>query len=69
MGLRLPQEERETFLEKYGTTLYESHGAIMKEYVAVPDALLQNTAGLAPYLDLSYAYTRSLKPKATKKKK
>ena len=41
----------------------------MKEYVTVPDDLLQNTAELQPDLDLSYAYTRSLKPKATKKKK
>ena len=63
LGLRLPKEEREAFLEKYDTTLYESYGAIMKEYVAVPDALLLNTEALMPYLDLSYAYTRSLKPK------
>ena len=67
MGLRLPKEEREAFLEKYDTKLYESYGAIMKEYVAVPDDLLQNTEELRPYLDMSYAYTRSLKPKPTKK--
>ena len=41
----------------------------MKEYVTVPDQLLQNTAELKPYLDLSYTYTSSLKPKPTKKKK
>ena len=63
MGLRLPKEEREAFLEKYNTTLYESYGAIMKEYVAVPDGLLQDTQAVRPYLEKSYAYTRSLKPK------
>jgi len=68
MDLRLPKEDQEAFLEKYHTTLYESYGAIMKEYVAVPDDFLQNTAELRPYLDLSFAYTKSLKPKATKKK-
>ena len=68
MGLRLPKEEREAFIEKYDTALYESYGAIMKEYVAVPDDLLQNRAELKPYLDMSYAYTKSLKPKPTKKK-
>jgi len=68
LGIRLPQEERETFLAKYNTTLYESHGAIMKEYVTVPDDLLQNTTELKPYLDLSYAYVKSLKPKPSKKK-
>ena len=41
MALRLPQDEREHFLEKYKTTLFEAYGAVMQEYVAVPDALLQ----------------------------
>jgi len=68
MGLRLSKEDREAFLEKYNTTLYESHGAIMKEFVTVPDDLLENTEELKHYLDLSYAYTKSLKPKPTKKK-
>ncbi len=43
LGIRLPKDERENFLKKYNTTLCEAHGAIMKEYVLVPDALLQNT--------------------------
>jgi len=67
MGLRLPKEEREAFLEQYNTVLYESYGAVMKEYVAVPDDLLQNTTELRSYLDLSFAYVKSLKPKATTK--
>jgi TfoX/Sxy family transcriptional regulator of competence genes len=40
----------------------------MKEYVAVPDALLQNTRELQKYLALSYSYAKTLKPKTTKKK-
>jgi TfoX/Sxy family transcriptional regulator of competence genes len=68
LGLRLPKEEREAFLEKYNTSLYESYGAVMKEYVAVPDDLLQNTEELKQYLDLSYEYIKTLKPKPTKKK-
>jgi TfoX/Sxy family transcriptional regulator of competence genes len=40
----------------------------MKEYVAVPDDLLQNTEELKQYLDLSYEYIKTLKPKPTKKK-
>ena len=67
-GIRLPKDERQTFLEKYNTTLYESHGAIMKEYVTVPDELLMNTEELTQYLDMSYAYVKSLKPKPSKKK-
>lgn len=68
LGLRLAKEDREDFLDKYATTLYESYGAIMKEYVAVPDALLQSTAELRPYLELSYDYALSLKPKTSAKK-
>ena len=69
LGIRLSKEDREAFLEKYNTTLYESYGAIMKEYVTVPDELLQDTEELKGYLDLSYEYVKSLKPKPTKKKK
>jgi hypothetical protein len=69
LGLRLPKEERQAFLEKNNTTLYESHGAIMKEYVKVPDELLENTAELQPYLEISFEYIKTLKPKPTKKKK
>ena len=68
LGIRLPKEESEAFLEEYNTTLYESHGAIMKEYVPGPDELLQNTEELKTYLDLSYGYVKTLKPKPTKKK-
>ena len=68
LGIRLPKEERDAFLEKYNTTLYKSYGAIMKEYVAVPDELLENTVELKEYLNISHAYTKSLKPKPTKKK-
>ena len=68
LGIRLPKDEREAFLEKYNTSLYESYGAIMKEYVTIPDDLLENTDELKGYLDLSFAYTKSLEPKPTKKK-
>jgi TfoX/Sxy family transcriptional regulator of competence genes len=69
MALRLPEDEREKFLKKYKTTLYEAYGAVMKEYVTVPDELLKNTRVLEKYLAASYAYVKSLKPKPTTKKK
>ena len=68
MALRLPKDEREPFLKKYKTTLFEAYGAVMQEYVAVPDALLQKTKELQGYLALSYAYAKTLKPKPTKKR-
>src|SRR5271154_3067894 len=67
LALRLPADERETFLKKYKTKLFEAYGAVMKEYVTVPDNLLENTKELSKYLDLSYRYIETLKPKPTKK--
>ena len=69
MALRLPEDEREKFLKKYKTTLYEAYGAVMKEYVTVPDALLKNTKALEKYLAVSYAYVKTLKPKLSQKKR
>ena len=43
MALRLPKDEREKFLKKYKTKLYEAYGTVMPEYVAVPMQLLQKT--------------------------
>ena len=68
MALRLPAEEREKFLKKYNSELFEAYGVVQKEYVTVPDALLKNTRELKKYFDLSYQYAQTLKPKPTRKK-
>jgi TfoX/Sxy family transcriptional regulator of competence genes len=69
LALRLPDNEREEFLKKYKTHLFEAYGTVMKEYVTVPDLLFKNTKELKKYLALSYDYVATLKPKATKKSK
>jgi hypothetical protein len=68
LALRLPENEREKFLKKYKTMLFESYGVVQKEYVAVPGGLLENTKELAKYFAMSYEYVKTLKPKPTKKK-
>lgn len=68
LALRLPAGEREEFLEQFNTDLCVQHGAVMKEYVVVPEDLLKDTAKLAHYFNLSYAYVKSLTPKPSKKK-
>ena len=68
LALRLPEAEREAFLKRYETSLVVQYGAVMKEYISVPPALLKNTNELAKYLELSYRYACSLKPKPTTKK-
>jgi len=68
LALRLPAADREAFLKRHETALCEQYGVVMKEYVRVPASLLQNTRALAKYLDVSYRYACSLKPKPTTKK-
>jgi len=68
LAIRLPEDKREEFLKKHKTTLFEAYGRTMQEYVAVPDALLKNTKELQRYLELSYEYVKTLKPKPSRKK-
>jgi hypothetical protein len=68
LALRLPTAERQTFVDRFSTTLHEAYGIVQKEYVTVPDDLLTDTATLAPYLAASYAYVSGLKPKPTTRK-
>jgi hypothetical protein len=68
MALRLPDADREKFLKKYNTTLFEAYGVVQKEYVRVPDELLTDTKELLKYFQVSYQYVGTLKPKPAKKK-
>jgi TfoX/Sxy family transcriptional regulator of competence genes len=69
LALRLAEKDREQFIKKYKTSLFEAYGIVMKEYVAVPESLLKKTRELQKYLGLSYTYAQSLLPKPTKKKR
>lgn len=69
LAIRLSEQEREKFLKRYKMGLFEAYGTVMKEYVAVPDSMLENTKELSKYLDLSYGYAKTLKPKPTTKKR
>ena len=53
LALRLPTPEREEFLQRYRTELCVQHGAVMKEYVRVPSALLARTKELAAHFAVS----------------
>jgi hypothetical protein len=66
--LRLPEKAREAFVKKHRTKPVVFYGALMKEYVEVPNALLEKTRELKKFFDVSYAYAGSLKPKPTTRK-
>ena len=69
LALRLAKGDREAFIERFGASLHEAYGIVQKEYVTVPDAVLDDTAVLAPYLAASFAYVSSKKPKPTTRRK
>ena len=68
VGLRLPPGEREAFMARHGTELFRGDPAWppAREFVAVPDALLEDTDALRPYLEQAYEYTLTLKPKVAR---
>ena len=69
VGLRLPPDERAAFMKRYATDLFRGDPAWppAKEFVAVPDDLLERTDELAPFLVRSYHHTLTLKPKPKKR--
>src|ERR1700744_2531051 len=67
LAIRLPEDAREEFLKKYKAKLHEAYGAVMREYVAVPEAALGKTKEMQRYVAVSYDYAKSLKEKPTKK--
>ncbi len=69
LGLRLGKAEREAFMAEFDGELLVTYGTVMKEYVAVPAELLEDSQRLLPYLEQSYAYAKTLKPQQRKGKK
>lgn len=66
--LRLSEEARAAFVAKYDTKPVVMYGAVMPEYVAVPEELLTKTAQLKKYFDASFDYVSSLRAKPTTRK-
>jgi TfoX/Sxy family transcriptional regulator of competence genes len=68
LALRLSVADRDSFLARFGTRLHEAYGIVQKEYVDVPDTLLDDTSQLASWFASSYEYASGLKPKPTTRK-
>ena len=67
--VRLPDADREAFVKQYKTPAVVLYGALMKEYVEVPDALLARTKEAKKFFDASFRHVSALKPKPTTKAK
>ena len=51
LGFRFHKEDCKIFMEKHQTGIFKSHGAIMKDYVLIPENMLQEKELLADYLN------------------
>ena len=61
--MRLSDDDREAFVKKYGPEPVVQYGAVMKEYVEIPQEQLQDTDELKQYFELSYQYIGTPGPK------
>jgi TfoX/Sxy family transcriptional regulator of competence genes len=67
--VRLPEEERNTLIEKDGAHIFAPFpGRIMKEYVSMPDALIADAGRLRSWLMRSLEYAAALPAKGTGKR-
>lgn len=71
VGIRLPEPDRSAFLSDHQTELFRGDPAWppAREFVAVPDALLHDIQALRPYLERSFRYVQTLRPKPTSPKR
>jgi TfoX/Sxy family transcriptional regulator of competence genes len=69
MMIRLSETDRTSFIEQYKSKLFEPiPGRPMREYVEVPESLINASSKLKAWLLKSVAYASALPPKVAKMK-
>lgn len=63
LGFRYGKADQEQFMKDHETTFFMSHGARMRGYVLIPEAMFSEEELLGKYLQKSYEYVMSLDPK------
>lgn len=61
--IRLPDDDRAELAAKGGTPFEVMPGRPMRDYLVLPDAILDDADALGTWLDRSLAYTQGLPPK------
>ena len=69
LAFRLPKARRATFLERYPGAVVVQHNTVMKDYVDVPDEILEDESALNALFAEVMANAATLKPKPTNRKK
>ena len=63
IGIRFSKEVQNKYFDKFNSSDFRSHNAIMKGYVLIPTEMLKDVDLVAQYLDESYDYVMSLPKK------
>lgn len=63
IGIRLPKDFRQAHVDDLGDQIFKSHGAVMRDYVLLPESILENPEKFAFYIRESHKYVNSLEPK------
>ena len=63
LGFRFSKQVQEKYIQEFGTTIFRSHGAVMRGYVLIPDEMLEDLDRLSGYLNESYDYVMTLESK------
>ena len=66
IGIRLSKEDQESFCEKHNTGAFKSYGSVIKDYVLVPDSVLNEIDLVVLYFTKSFIYTNTLKAQPRK---
>jgi hypothetical protein len=63
IGIRFSKDKQQAYFKKFNSSNYHSYGATMQGYVLIPEEMWTDLDALSVYLDESYDYVMSLKPK------
>lgn len=63
VGIRFSKAVQQMYMAEWNTTVFKSHNAVMRGYVLIPEAMLEDLDHVATYLNESYDYVMSLEPK------
>ncbi len=66
--LRLSKSDHDAFVETHRTEPVLQYGAVMKGYVAVPEAIASDPKAIQNYFEICLENARTLKPKPTQKR-
>lgn len=69
LAFRFQKADREELLERFPDGVVEQYGTVMKDYVAIPDAVIEDGDELKQLFTLSVEQARQLRAKPTTRAK